>query len=53
MDQKSRQQQQVSNLNRAVLKLTPIAAGCAVMFALGTGNAYAQDAKPAAQRAIT
>ena len=45
MEQKSRQQQQVSSLNRAVLKMTPIAAGCAVMFALSSGNVYAQQAE--------
>nr|WP_315467734.1 TonB-dependent receptor [uncultured Undibacterium sp.] len=39
--------QQSSNLNRAMVKLTPIAAGCAVMLALSSGAVYAQQAEPA------
>ncbi|WP_395009943.1 TonB-dependent receptor [Undibacterium sp.] len=43
--------QQSSNLNRAMVKLTPIAAGCAVMLALSSGSAYAQQAEPAKEAA--
>lgn len=43
--------QQSSNLNRAMIKLTPIAAGCAVMLALSSGAVYAQQAEPAKEAA--
>ena len=43
--------QQSSNLNRAMVKLTPIAAGCAVMLALSSGAVYAQQAEPAKEAA--
>jgi iron complex outermembrane receptor protein len=47
MELKSNKQQQVFNLNRAALRLTPIAAGCAVMLAISSGSAYAQQADQA------
>ncbi|MDP3785795.1 MAG: TonB-dependent receptor plug domain-containing protein, partial [Undibacterium sp.] len=46
MEQKMNKQP-LTQLNRAVMKLTPIAAGCAVMLAITAGSAYAQTATPA------
>ena len=46
MEQMFKKRQQVSGFNRAMEKLTPIAAGCAVMLALSSGVAYGQQVEP-------
>jgi iron complex outermembrane receptor protein len=45
--------QQGNALNRAVLKLTPIAAGCAVLLSAAAGSVYAQEATVEAKDAAT
>lgn len=46
MEQNFNKRQQRSSLNRALEKMTPIAAGCAVLLAISSGSAYAQQAEP-------
>ena len=45
MEQMLKKRQQISGINRALEKLTPIAAGCAVMLALSAGVAHGQQAE--------
>ncbi|MCX7218367.1 MAG: TonB-dependent receptor [Burkholderiales bacterium] len=45
LENKQAQQKRLSGLNALVLRMTPIAAGCAVLLSTATGAAFAQQAE--------
>jgi iron complex outermembrane receptor protein len=45
LENKQAQQKRLSGLNALVLRMTPIAAGCALLLSSATGTAFAQQAE--------